>query len=75
MKPQPPPHVPGNTDAERFSQAETIADLDDRCAGSDQFENFDRAFRKSLTVSKQAILREEAKVKRARAKKRARKTG
>jgi hypothetical protein len=52
------------------SQAETIADLDARCAGPNQFENFDRAFRKSLTAPKEAILREEANRKRARAKKR-----
>jgi hypothetical protein len=29
------------------SQAETIADLSARCAGSNEFENFDRAFRNS----------------------------
>ena len=57
------------------SQAETIADLDARCAGPNQFENFDRAFRKSLTVPKEAILKEESKRKRKRAKKRARKPG
>lgn len=56
------------------SQAETIADLNARCDGPNQFENFDRAFRKSLTVSKEAILKEEAQRKRARAKKRVRKT-
>ena len=43
------------------SQAETIADLDARCAGPNQFENFDRAFRKSLTVPKEAILKELGK--------------
>jgi hypothetical protein len=57
------------------SQAETIADLDARCAGPNQFENFDRAFRRTLTVPKEALLREEADRKRARAKKRSRKTG
>jgi len=31
------------------SQAETIAELNARCGGPNQFENFDRAFRKSLT--------------------------
>jgi len=57
------------------SQAETIADLSARCAGPDQFENFDRAFRKALTVPKAAVLKEDKRWKRARAKKRARKTG
>jgi hypothetical protein len=55
------------------TQAETIADLDARCAGPNLFENFDRAFRASLTVSKEAILREEARQKRLRAKRRAKK--
>jgi len=55
------------------SQVETIADLNVRCEGPDQFEKFDRAFRASLTVSKTALLKEEAKLKRARAKKRAKK--
>lgn len=55
------------------SQAETIAELNARCDGPDQFDNFDRAFRKTLTVSKTALLKEEAKIKRARAKKRAKK--
>ena len=57
------------------SQAETIAELNARCTGPNQFENFDRAFLKSLTVPKEAILKEEANRKRARARKRARKTG
>lgn len=56
------------------TQAETIADLNVRCEGPNQFENFDRAFRHSLTVSKTDILREEARVKRARAKQRAKKS-
>lgn len=55
------------------SQAETIADLSARCDGPDQFAKFDRAFRASLSVSKVALLKEEAKQKRARAKKRAKK--
>ena len=54
------------------SQAETIADLSGRCDGPNQFENFDRAFRTSLTVPKGALLKEEARQKRAR--KRAKKT-
>jgi hypothetical protein len=55
------------------TQAETIAELNARCEGPNQFENFDLAFRKSLTVPKAAALKEEAKLKRARARKRARK--
>jgi len=60
------------------SQDETIADLAARCARPDQFENFDRAVRKSLTVPREAILKEDARWKRERArrtKRRARKTG
>jgi hypothetical protein len=57
------------------SQAETIADLNARCAGPNQFENFDRAVRQSLTVPREAILKEDARWKRERARKRARKTG
>jgi hypothetical protein len=53
------------------TQAETIADLSARCAGPNEFENFDRAFRKSLTVPKEAVLEEDARRKRARATKRA----
>lgn len=55
------------------SQAETLADLNVRCEGPDQFEKFDRAFRHSLTVPKAALLKEESKQKRARAKKRGKK--
>jgi len=53
MKPLPPPEVPGNTDAERFSNA----------------------VRMILTVSKEDLLKAEAKWKRQRAarKKRAKK--
>jgi len=51
------------------SQAETIAELNARCEGPNQFDNFDHAFRKSLTVSKAAVLKEEARLKRARARK------
>lgn len=51
-------------------QAKTIAELSARCDGPDQFENFDRAFRHSLTVSKAAVVKEEARQKRLRAKKR-----
>jgi hypothetical protein len=47
MKPLPAPNVPGNTDAERMSNA----------------------LRKVLTVSKEDLLKEEAKWKRARARK------
>jgi hypothetical protein len=53
MKPAPAPHVPGNTEAERF----------------------DSAVRKMFTVSKEAVLKAEAKWKLARErKKRAKKT-
>ena len=58
------------------SQSETIADLNARCDGPNQFENFDRAFRATLNISKEALLKEEARLKRARArKKRAKKHG
>jgi hypothetical protein len=57
------------------SQAETIADLTARCASPNEFENFDRAFRQSLTVPKAAVLKEDKRWKRSRAKKRAKKTG
>jgi ribosomal protein S6 len=55
------------------TQAETINELSIRCDGPNQFENFDRAFRASLTVTKKAVVKEEARLKRARAKKRAKK--
>jgi hypothetical protein len=51
MKPLPAPQVPGDTDAERMSNA----------------------LRMVLTVSKADLLKEEARVKRASVKKRARK--
>jgi len=53
------------------TQAETIADLSARCAGPNEFENFDRAFRTALTVPKAAVLKDDARWKQARAKKRA----
>jgi len=43
------------------SQAETIAELNTRCEGQDQFEKFDCAFRASLTVPKAEILKKEAR--------------
>ena len=49
MKPLPAPHVPGNTEWERF----------------------DNAFRKIITISKDALLKDEAK--QARERKRAKK--
>jgi hypothetical protein len=55
------------------SQAETIRELNARCEGPDQFKRFDSAFRASLTVSKSAVVKEEAPLKRARARKRAKK--
>jgi len=51
MKPQTAPNVPGNTDAERMSNA----------------------LRMVLTVSKEDLLKKEARVKRASEKKRAKK--
>jgi hypothetical protein len=71
MKPAPAPNVPGNSEAER---SRTIDELNARCDGPNQFDNFDRAFRKTLTVSKSALLKEEARLKRARTRKRAKKT-
>lgn len=55
------------------TQAETIASIAVRCEGSDQFQNFDRMFRHSLTISKEAVVKEEARQKRARAKRRTKK--
>ena len=57
------------------TQAETIADLSARCAGPNEFQNFDRAFRASLTVTKETVLKEDARWKRAQAKKRAKRNG
>jgi len=51
MEPHPPPPVPGNTEAERMSNA----------------------LRMVLTVSKGDLLKKEARLKRASAKKRAKK--
>ena len=56
------------------TQAETIADLSARCAGPDQFQNFDRGVQACLGVSKEAIVKEEARQKRLRARRRARKS-
>jgi hypothetical protein len=56
------------------SQAETIAELSAGCDGPNQFENFDRAFRTSLTVPKPAVLKEKAREKPPRARKRAKKS-
>jgi len=52
MKPSPPPHVPGNTDAERM----------------------DNAVRALFSVSKEDLLKAEAKEKLARARKKRAKT-
>jgi hypothetical protein len=49
MKPLPPPHVPGNTEAERM----------------------DAAVRKMFSVSRTDVLKQKAKEKREREKKRA----
>jgi hypothetical protein len=55
------------------SQGETIEDLAARCDGPDQFQKFDSAFRASLTIPKPIVVKEEARLKRARARKRAQK--
>ena len=55
------------------TQARTIADLSARCDGPDQFQNFDRAFRHSLTIPKAAVVKEEERLKKQRARRRARK--
>ena len=55
------------------TQAETIADLAARCAGPNEFQNFDRAVRKSLTVPREAVLKEDARWKRERARRRSKK--
>ena len=53
--------------------AETIAALALRCEAPNQFENFDMAVRASLSVSKEAILREESRMKKQRGRKRSKK--
>jgi hypothetical protein len=55
------------------TQAETITDIALRCEGPDQFQNFDRMFRHSLTIPKEAVVKEEARLKRSRARRRAKK--
>jgi len=55
-------------------QSKTIAELNARCDGPNQFEKFDRAFTASLNVSKATLLKEEARIKRARARKREKKS-
>ena len=48
------------------------AELAARCDGPDQFEKFDQPFRKVIAVPRATILKEEAKWKRARARKKKR---
>ena len=55
------------------TQAETVADIALRCDVPNQFENFDRMFRHSLTIPKAAVIKEEARLKRLREKRRAKK--
>jgi hypothetical protein len=55
------------------TQAETIAALALRCDGPHQAEKFDRAVRASLSVSKEAVLKEETRQKKLRAKRRSKK--
>lgn len=47
-------------------------EIAERCDGPNQFEKFDQLFRTVIAVPKSAILKEEAKWKRSRAKKKAR---
>jgi len=56
------------------TQADTIADIAARCDRPDQFSNFDRAVQASLSVSKEAVLKEEARQKKSRARRRAKKS-
>jgi len=55
-------------------QAKTIADLAARCERPDQFDRFDRGIRASLSVPKEAVLKAEARDKRTRARRRAKKS-
>lgn len=55
-------------------QANTTADLALRCARPDAFQNFDRVVRTSLSVPKEGVLKEEARVKKQRARQRAKKS-
>ena len=55
------------------TQSETLAELNARCEGPNQFEKFDRGVRASLSVSKESVLKEEARLNRLRARKRTRK--
>jgi len=57
------------------TQAETIADLAARCERLDQFDRFDRGIRASLSVSKEAVLKAEAREKKHRARERRKKSG
>lgn len=51
------------------TQGETIAGLALRCDRPDQFNRFDRGVRGSLDVSKEAVLKEESRLKSLRARK------
>jgi hypothetical protein len=55
------------------TQAETLADLAARCERPDQFDRFDRGVRASLSVSKEGVMGAEAREKKSRARKRAKK--
>ena len=55
-------------------QADAITRLSAQCEGPDQFENFDRGVRASLSVPKEVVMKEEARQKRVRAKKRIKKS-
>ena len=51
----------------------TLKELSQRCEGPNQFQNFDRMFRHSLTIPKEAVVKEEARLKRLRARRRPKK--
>jgi hypothetical protein len=55
------------------TQEEPIAELAARCEGPNQFANFDRMFRHLLTVSKEAVAKEENRQKKSRARQRSKK--
>jgi hypothetical protein len=57
------------------TQAETMADLSARCAGPNEFENFDRAFRTALAVPKEALTEGRRAVEAGAGKKRAKRNG
>jgi hypothetical protein len=57
----------------RKAQTEMIADLDLHCERPDQFDRFDLRNRASLSVSKETVLKAEARERRVRARRREKK--